>query len=97
MGAFSGLVSTGDVGRVTVAFERMIEASFTSHPIRHLTQDEIKRRFEMLSKIFRYLRGDLKWSLERIFDKIPTYFGCELDGSVWEPDARLCWMPGEKP
>jgi len=93
MGAFTKLVEQNQVGRVTIAFERCIAASLEVHPVRHLTQAEIKRRFEMCSKIFEVLRRDLGWSLDRILDKLPSYLGCELDGVDWKPDARTLWTP----
>lgn len=95
MPAFASLLETKDVSRVTLAFERIINASFESHAVRHLTQSEVKRRFEMCAKIFETLRSDMKWSIERILDKLPIYLGCELDGADWKPDARTLWIPSD--
>lgn len=96
MAAFAKLIhDPKDLSKVTLAFERIIRASLESHPVRHLTDREITRRFEMCAKIFESLRSDLKWSIDRILDKLPSYLGCELDGSDWKPDARTIWTPGD--
>lgn len=95
-GHFASLLTNqAELSRVTLAFEKTIRASYESHPVRHSTQAEISRRFEICARIFEQLRGDLEWGLERIFDKLPEYLGAELNGSTWEPDKRTCWMPSD--
>lgn len=94
MAAFERLVSEGQVGHVTREFQRIIEASMVSHPVRNLTHAIVKERFDMCAKIFETLRSDLKWSLPRILDQLPAYLGCELDGVDWKPNARTVWTPG---
>lgn len=98
MGSFAKLIDEGQVGRVTLAFEETIAASFETHKMRHMTTAEVKRRFEMCARIFEKLRGELKWGIERILDTLPTYLGCELDGKDWASDAqgaRTIWAPGD--
>lgn len=84
-----------DIGRVTKAFQRIIEASFaaaetTGRP----TGDEIKRRFQICEKWFRDLRGQKKWTISRTIDAIPLALKSELTGVYWEPDTRAIWTPG---
>ncbi len=94
MAAFEMLVSDpSKLARVTRSFEAIIAASFESHPMRHMTAAEVKRRFDMCASIFETLRVSLKWSIDRILDKLPSYLGCELDGADWKPDARTIWTP----
>ncbi len=97
MAAFLKLVEEGQVGRVTRELTRVIEASFQARPMPSgkITQAEVKRRFEILSRIFEALRSDMKWGIERILDKLPEYLGCELDGADWKPDARTIWTPAD--
>lgn len=95
MSQFSRLVSEGQVGKVTVAIEIAIEKSLILRPANHLTGAEVKRRFEMCTKIFEALRGDLKWGIDRACDKMQGYLIQELDGSDWKPDARTIWAPGD--
>lgn len=49
---------------------------------------EYVRRTEICVKIFRELRGDLKWTVERILDHLPGFLRKQLDGVPWEPEAR---------
>lgn len=92
-GTWKTLIDDNLVGRVTLFFERVIGDSMTSHPMRHFTQAEVKRRFDICCSIFEKLRGDLKWGVDRIEHHLPTYFRAELDGSTWTPDARKFWLP----
>jgi hypothetical protein len=82
-----------NLGRAVKAIEDMVAASFETHKMRAMTYAEVKRRFDMCVKIFAILRGDLKWSLEKAFDMMPNYLGCELDGAEWLPSARTMWRP----
>lgn len=95
MAAFAKLIDENQVSRVTLAFEKAIADSFTKHPQNHLTRAEVKRRFDMCSKIFETLRSDLKWGVERILSKLPTYLDHELNGTDWTPDTRTIWAPGD--
>jgi len=96
---FVKLVEDGQVGTVTIAFERAIAKSFETHPMRQgvsgISSAEVKRRFEICAKIFVKLKGDLKWGLQRALDHVSEYLTAELNGSDWVPDARACWMPGD--
>lgn len=59
-----------------------------------LTQDEVKRRTEILAKWFKIMRGDLGWSIDRTLDFLPTALRQELDGVVWEPPSKdRAWSP----
>ncbi len=67
-GAFAGLVVDKQVGEVTLAFEAAIVESFRLRPhfLRLTKASAIQDRFAILARIFRTLRGDLKWSIARI-------------------------------
>lgn len=93
-GTFSGLIEIGQVGRVTVAFEKFIADSFVTDGAR-MTRSEIKRRFDMCSNIFKKLRGDLHWGIERTLNFLPTYLRDELEGVDWKPETRTMWMPSD--
>lgn len=59
------------------------------------TQDEEKRRAEILGKWFRRLRGDLGFSLNRTLDELPRALRAELDGgSYTPPEKNRLWAPG---
>lgn len=94
-GTWRALITEDLVGRVTLFFERTIEGSFRTHPMRmgRMTQAEVKRRFEICCSIFEQLRGELKWGIDRIEQHLPTYFCAELDGAPWKPNTRTFWLP----
>lgn len=61
------------------------------------SQAEAKRRIEICVKMFRELRGDLKWTVERIVDEMPRFLKMQIDGVSWEPEARRStWAAGAK-
>lgn len=102
-GVFLDLVSTNLVGKVTLGIERAVLMSFEEDQSRlsvihqtqsiRITQDEVKRRSEICMRIFKQLRGDLKWGVERIVDALGLYLRCELDGLPWSPSERTVWTP----
>ncbi len=91
-GTFSGLIELNQVGRVTIAFEVMIAQSLARDKCR-ATRSEVKRRFDICADIFKQLRGDLHWGIDRALNFLPTYLRAELDGVSWQPDKRSMWMP----
>lgn len=93
-GAFADLVEQEQVGRVSLAIERAIAASFSEDGAR-MTGDEVRHRFAICERLFRRLRGDLGWGLQRALDHLPRYLRCELDGIPWQPDARMVWVPAD--
>jgi hypothetical protein len=94
-GSFKELVgSPRNVGKVTIGFELAIAASFAIDG-GTMTTDEVKRRFQFCEKIFKQLRGDLSWGIERIIDHLAKYLRYELDGVSWEPDKRTTWMASD--
>ncbi len=92
---FAGLIEAKDLAKITLSFTSTIGASFDEDKSRS-THSEIKRRFEICVKLFRELRGDLNWGVDRILDKLPEYLRCELDGIPWTPDTRTMWLPRDQ-
>lgn len=93
---FLDLLGCGELARATAGLERVVARSFEADGAR-MTGAEIRRRFGICERLFRQLRGDLRWGLARVLDHLPHYLRCELDGLPWEPDRRTCWMPGDGP
>lgn len=93
--ALTGLVNDLDqLGRVTSCFHNSIAMSLALDGAT-VTTREVKRRFDICVKIFKELRGDVKWGVSRIIDYLPEYLRAELDGEPWEPDTRRCWVPSD--
>lgn len=95
-GNFLALIDGEQLGRVVLGIEAAVTRSFTTDGTR-LTDAEVRRRFGICERLFRQLRGDLGWGVARVLDHLPHYLRCELDGQAWEPDQRMCWMPGDGP
>jgi hypothetical protein len=104
---FLDLVTSDQIPKVVKGFEAAIAKSFEQdrQPGRIIlvtgvadkapSPSEMKRRGEMCLKIFKSLRGDLSWGLDRILDELPRFLRAELDGTPWEPEARRAtWTPG---
>ena len=99
VGAFAQLgAEPGTIPKLVYAVEKAVVRSFEG---RHgmivvpgtATTSEQKLRVNMCLDIVKVLRGDMKWSWERIIDHIPGYLSKKLDGSDWEPSARAAWAP----
>ena len=91
---FLDLIEHGQVERVVLSLERAVRRSFETDGAR-VTDADVRRRFAICERLFRQLRGDLGWGLQRVLDHLPHYLRCELDGQAWEPDRRTFWMPGD--
>lgn len=104
-GVFAGLITDDKIPTVVAGVERAVAASFEAdrapgrvilvHGGPRISRTEMKRRGELCLKVFRVLRGDLKWGVDRIVDELPKYLRAELDGVAWEPEAkRALWASG---
>lgn len=91
------MVSEGHVPLLLSAFEKAICASFDTDdpPMRAPTSYEVDRRFRVALEIVKALRGDYKWSVQRIADKLPGFLRMSLDGVDWEKHAEVqrMWTP----
>lgn len=100
VGVLAQLIEQDQVGRVTNAFTEMIAASMAVDNA-PTTAHEIKRRFGICLRVFRELRGDLKWSIAKILDHLPYYLRCELDGGKYNPNdetrGRKSWVEQQDP
>ena len=99
-GEFVGLVTDNQVGQVVLGIEAAVAESFATDQARltvardiRVTQDEVKRRANICMRIFRELRGDLKWGVHKILDQLPVYLRKELDGVAWKPSDASFWTP----
>lgn len=95
-GQYAQLCTSNDVGKVTNAFLSAIELSFVTNPMPSgvVSQNEVAHRFKLCDRIFMMLRGDLKWSIPKIVDILPTYLKCELDGVPYNPESvGSSWSP----
>jgi hypothetical protein len=94
--AFLDVADPGQLERAVRGIEQAVMRSFEADGTR-MTTTEVRRRFGICERLFRQLRGDLRWGLYRVLDHLPHYLRCELDGQAWEPDRRTIWMPEDGP
>jgi hypothetical protein len=94
--AFLDAADPGQLERAVLGIEHAVRRSFEADGAR-MTAAEVRRRFGICERLFRQLRGDLRWGLHRVLDHLPRYLRCELDGQAWEPDRRTIWMPEDGP
>lgn len=80
---------------VAASVERAVMRSFDTRPlpVRRITQDECRRRVQVCERIWKQLRLEKKWSLQRACDHLYRYLIAELDGTSWAPDNRCIWTP----
>lgn len=88
--ALAALIPAADRPKVADAIWRAIEASLDKDAT-VVTRAELKRRFEICTKLIEHLKGDLKWSLQRTLDYLPIYLRCEVHGIAYTPDTRRMW------
>jgi hypothetical protein len=73
-----------------------IAHSFVSHPMRNFTQQEKKRRFDILLENTLTLRAEHKWGVRRICDAMPDILKCELSGTKYQAnDKRTTWVASD--
>ena len=83
--------------QVVNGFHAVIAKSFAKDcdPVRggKPATGHVRDRFKICERIFRDLRNEKKWGVQRILDKLPEYLHSELNGQPWEPDDRSVWVP----
>lgn len=79
---------------VADAVEQAVLRSFQDRPMRHgITQAEARRRVAICERIWKVLRLDKGWSVQRACDHMYRFLLCEIDGVPWEPNDRSIWVP----
>ena len=66
--------------RIENAIKRAVEGSFVKYPMRHMTQHEVARRFNIAFEGYRELRNGANWSYFRALDHIDRLLDEALDG-----------------
>ena len=82
---------------VAQTVERAVMRSFETRPLplRGITSAEAKRRVQICEQIWKVLRLEQRWSLQRACDHLYRYLVAEIDGARWEPDHRAIWVPDQ--
>jgi hypothetical protein len=87
------IMGEGNVGSLVLTITACVGTSLeVSHPVRHQTQAEIRRRFDLCVDFVNMARTDLKWSTQRICDELPRYLQAKLDGVDWVKPSHDSWI-----
>lgn len=89
------VLNKGQYNRISVAFQKALADSFRvdkerlgkGFVERIMTQNEMKRRGDILARWFRRLRGDLGYSISQCETELTKALRCELDGIEYSPPA----------
>lgn len=86
------MVDAPSFGRLVLGIGASVELSFLDGA--RTTRSEVRRRVDMSWELVKRLRGDLKWSVEKILDHLTAYLRCELDGVPYNPErVNGLWRP----
>lgn len=85
--------ATGDLEKINTAFANIVTDSFTTHPMRHKTDAEQRRRISILIEFFRIMRGEKKWPLDRALQEVRFALLSKLDGREydWPPEGQILY------
>lgn len=91
---FAEALFKGEIPRIAKAFERVIEDSYVTHPMRNRTTREDRRRGEIVCEAFRLMQGELGWETDRCLASLRDALAAKLDGRPWGPPKnRTLWAP----
>jgi hypothetical protein len=94
-GSLQDLVrSDSEAKEVFAGFFKAIVASFYTDQVQllQITAHELRRRVMLCIQLFRDMRGDCYWTLNRTLDTLPHALRVTLDGEVFEPKKeRSTW------
>ncbi len=77
-------------------FHRSVSESFRKDGIFAPTSAMEKERVAIALKWFAIMRRDMKWSVERALDNIPSAIEAEKNGGTWDPPNGLWAAPGDE-
>lgn len=76
-------------GKLVRGIGTALEKSFRADRIKvPPTRAEVVRRTKICLDVARMLKGDLKWSVDRIVGALPDALRAKLDGLPWEPPKQ---------
>ncbi len=92
------------MARVQGAFARALAQSFREDARTYgmdfarrmlANEGERKRRADLLAQLYRRMRGDWGWSVQRTIDTLAEALRVELDGGTYERPRGSLWTPGD--
>lgn len=90
--SFRTAILSDKYGRILAAFEKVVEDSFVTHPMRNRTVGENRRRANLVIEAFRTMQGEHHWSTDQCLAHLPAALTAALDGRRWTlPKKRTLW------
>lgn len=89
--AFLMAALAGDKEKIDRIFADLVAASFKTHPMRHCTDNEVRRRGTILITWFRILRGEKGWPLDRVLHELRRVLRAELNGETYTPSESVLY------
>lgn len=91
------------MAKVRAAFTRALARSFAEDAAtygpdfaRRMNSDtERRRRADLLASLYRRMRGDWGWSVQRTIDTLAVALRVELDGGTYERPRGGMWLAGD--
>lgn len=81
----------GEIQRVAPLIERIVEHSFTTHPMRHRTVAEHTRRVDIATKTYFALRQQ-RWTEQRAVSHLRQALTASLDTTTFAPVQRCSFV-----
>lgn len=78
----------GEMARVAPLLAKIVEHSFVTHPMRHVTGAERKRRVDTVTRIYFELRRDKRWTEQKALNHARAAFKAELDTTNFKARDR---------
>lgn len=72
---------------IAQVFCALVERSFVTHPMRRVTDGEVKRRTDLLERWLRKLCDGQRWPIDRALHCLHIALRHELDGERYEPPS----------
>lgn len=86
------MLSPDRKARLQDAVSAAVADSFISHPMRHVTMSEVKRRNRICLVAFRTARNEHKYAFQRAVDLMPVVLRNSLDQVEQNLSRRNSWF-----
>jgi hypothetical protein len=94
-GEFAAAAVAGDIPRIEAGILAIVEQSFVTHPMRHRTGAEERRRCAFALDKLRYFMHERKWAVDKALSYIAPALTAALDTRNFEVRERTLYVPDE--
>ena len=79
------------ISELNAGIIRAVNQSYTTAPVRERTDVGDRERVRLCIVLIRVMRGDMKWSVQRIVDNLAAALTARVQGESWEPAKNTAW------